>query len=103
MQKETAESESAIVKAASEGVVLTVLSQLNNSKEDRIETPLGCCQPLMTTSTPASTPFHPCRYPGGLNSRGHYSPRDRLPCCFHDVTIGKRGRKPWAGRVRNNG
>src|SRR5215475_11582413 len=32
MQKETAVSESAIVKAASEGVVLTVLPQLNNSK-----------------------------------------------------------------------
>ena len=32
MQKETAESESAIVKTASEGVVLTVLSQLNNGK-----------------------------------------------------------------------
>ena len=32
MQKETAVSESAIVKAASEGVVLTVLSQLKNGK-----------------------------------------------------------------------
>src|SRR5262249_61077487 len=32
MQKETALSESAIVKAASEGVVLTVLSQLKNGK-----------------------------------------------------------------------
>ena len=32
MQKETAVAESAIVKAASEGVVLTVLSQLNNGK-----------------------------------------------------------------------
>ena len=21
-----------------------------------------------------------------------------LPCCFHDVTISNRGRKPWAGR-----
>src|SRR5262249_7647832 len=32
MQKETVVSESAIVKTASEGVVLTVLSQLNNGK-----------------------------------------------------------------------
>jgi len=32
MQKETAVSESAIVKTASEGVVSTVLSQLNNGK-----------------------------------------------------------------------
>ena len=21
-----------------------------------------------------------------------------LPCCFHDVTISRRGRKPWTGR-----
>ena len=26
-----------------------------------------------------------------------------LPCCFHDITISKRGFKPWTGRVRNNG
>lgn len=26
-----------------------------------------------------------------------------LSCCFHDVTISKRGFKPWATRVRNNG
>jgi hypothetical protein len=26
-----------------------------------------------------------------------------LPCCFHDVTISKPGRRPWTGRVRNNG
>jgi hypothetical protein len=26
-----------------------------------------------------------------------------LPCCFHDVTISKPGRRPWTGRIRNNG
>ena len=26
-----------------------------------------------------------------------------LPCCFHDITISKRGFKPWTDRVRNNG
>ena len=26
-----------------------------------------------------------------------------LTCCFHDITISKRGFKPWTGRVRNNG
>ena len=26
-----------------------------------------------------------------------------LPCCFHDVTISKRGFKPWTAMVRNNG
>jgi len=26
-----------------------------------------------------------------------------LPCCFHDVTISKRGFEPWTARVRNNG
>jgi PEGA domain len=26
-----------------------------------------------------------------------------LTCCFHDITISKRGFKPWTGMVRNNG